>query len=95
MEKEEALKAERQKIDAIDAQITQLLEERMEAVAQIALIKGEAKQAVTDEAREEKVLAQVADKVKNPAYEESIKDTFKDIMKHSRAYQKRQISGGQ
>lgn len=93
MDKEEALTVERKKIDAIDRQITQLLEQRMDAVNQIALIKGKTDKQVLDAEREAKVLNQVASGVENPQYKDTITATFKEIMKHSRAYQKQKISG--
>lgn len=93
MEREATLAAERKKIDAIDAQITQLLEQRMNAVNQIAVIKGKTDKQVLDKSREDKVLEQVAANVKNADYKQTITRTFEEILKHSRAYQQEQLDG--
>ncbi|HPI99495.1 MAG TPA: chorismate mutase [Enterococcus sp.] len=85
------LEKERQKIDRIDKQIAQLLEERMNVVAEIAHIKKETKTSVLDNSREERVLEQVREYVENQDYADTIVETFKDVMKHSRTYQNRQL----
>jgi maltose O-acetyltransferase len=85
------LAKERQKIDRIDKQIAQLLEERMNVVAEIAHIKKETKTSVLDNSREERVLEQVREYVENQDYADTIVETFKDVMKHSRTYQNRQL----
>ncbi len=87
------LEKERQKIDRLDKQITQLLEDRMNVVAEIARIKKESKTSVLDSSREDKVLEQVRTYVEKEEYADTIVDTFKDVMKHSRTYQNRQLEG--
>ncbi|RZI49338.1 chorismate mutase [Lactococcus kimchii] len=78
----------RKEIDQVDQEIVRLLEERMNIVQKI----GQAKQAqqitILDSSREETVLNQARQNVKNPAYQETIVNTYKDIMKNSRLYQK-------
>ncbi|MDH6363762.1 chorismate mutase [Enterococcus sp. PF1-24] len=91
MDKNQMLTAEREKVDAIDKKIVQLLEERMAAVAKIAEIKGQGQIEVLDNNREAKVLSQVASYVKMPAYQATIHNTFVDIMKNSRAFQQKQL----
>ncbi len=90
-QKSSPLEEQRQKIDQLDRQITSLLEERMDVVAEIARIKKETQTSVLDNSREDRVLNQARAAVENPAYADTIVDTFKDIMKHSRAYQNRQL----
>ena len=84
---EDPLQAPREAIDRIDRELVRLLEERMQAVTKIADIKKTQKIEVLDTSREAAVLQQVAAKVENKEYETTIVETFKDVMKHSRAYQ--------
>ncbi|MGX7131151.1 MULTISPECIES: chorismate mutase [Enterococcus] len=91
---EEPLTIQRKKIDTLDRKIAQLLEERMDAVAEIGAIKKQTNTNVLDSKREEKVLDNVRQAVNNPAYRETIQHSFEDIMKHSRAYQA-QIKGAE
>lgn len=83
----------RQKIDQLDNQIVSLLEQRMDAVQEIAEIKAQQAIAVLDSTREEKVLENIRNAVKNPQYTETILASFQDIMKRSREYQRRQHKG--
>lgn len=83
----DALTQAREKIDHIDREIIALLEKRMSAVSEVTAYKAQTKKAVLDTSREETVLANVADLVKDENYRETIVETFKDIMKQSRKYQ--------
>lgn len=87
------LAAQRKKIDGLDQQIAHLLEARMDAVAEIAAIKKQGATQVLDTKREEKVIENIGEAVKNPDYRETIQETFKDVMKHSRMYQAKKIKG--
>ena len=91
MNPEKNLAALRAQIDQIDQQITQLIEQRMTVVEQIASHKKQEQAAVRDPKREQIVLEQVACCVKNPAYTASIVATFEDILAHSRAYQENHL----
>ena len=75
-------------IDNIDDQLTQLLEARMALVLQIAEHKQTTGTAIRDNKRQQIVLEKVASRVQNPAYTDSIVNTYKDILKNSRDYQK-------
>lgn len=77
----------REKIDQIDQELVGLLERRMSAVSEVTAYKAQTKKAVLDSSREEKVLENAANLVKNENYRETIVETFKDIMKQSRNYQ--------
>lgn len=77
----------RTQIDTVDQQLTQLLEKRMALVLQIAEYKKTTQKTVRDLAREQIVLEEVAQRVKNPEYTATIVATYQDILKHSRAYQ--------
>ncbi|MDT2705071.1 chorismate mutase [Enterococcus dispar] len=82
----------RQKIDQIDQELTRLLEQRMAAVSEIAAFKKKQQQPVLDSTRETAVLNKVVKNVTQADYVETIRATFADIMKHSRAYQQQKLS---
>ena len=81
----------RQKIDAIDADLVALLEERMQLVNDVVAYKKTVSKPILDTSREHAVLQKVADKVQEKAFEDTIVYTFSDIMKRSRDYQATQI----
>lgn len=82
----------RHNIDAIDADLVRLLEQRMILVAQVAASKAETKKPLFDPKREQKVLDNVASQINNPDFTSTILASFSDIMKHSREYQKEKIN---
>lgn len=81
----------RKKIDSLDRQMTQLLEKRMAAVTQVTNFKKATGKAIFDEEREAAVLEKIADLVENKEYEETIVNSFRDLMKRSREYQNKKI----
>ena len=81
----------RQKIDAIDADLVALLEERMQLVNDVVAYKKTVGKPILDTSREQAVLQKVADRVQEKAFEDTIVNTFSDIMKRSRDYQATQI----
>ena len=81
----------RQKIDAIDADLVALLEERMQLVNDVVAYKKTVGKPILDTSREHAVLQKVADKVQEKAFEDTIVNTFSDLMKRSRDYQATQI----
>lgn len=81
----------RQKIDAIDADLVALLEERMQLVNDVVAYKKTVGKPILDTSREHTVLQKVADRVQEKAFEDTIVNTFSDIMKRSRDYQATQI----
>ena len=81
----------RQKIDAIDADLVALLEERMQLVNDVVAYKKTVGKPILDTSREHAVLQKVADRVQEQAFEDTIVNTFSDIMKRSRDYQATQI----
>ncbi|MDR1605985.1 MAG: chorismate mutase [Streptococcaceae bacterium] len=74
-------------IDALDAQLIDLLETRMALVSQVVTFKQMTGGRVLDNTRELAILAKVAHHIDNPEFRETIINTFKDILKNSRAYQ--------
>lgn len=81
----------RQKIDAIDVDLVALLEERMQLVNDVVAYKKTVGKPILDTSREHAVLQKVADRVQEKAFEDTIVNTFSDIMKRSRDYQATQI----
>lgn len=79
----------RSDIDALDAQLVQLLEARMTLVSQVATFKKMTGGRVLDNSRELVILDRVASQVENLDYAETVVNTFKDILKNSRAYQEK------
>ena len=81
----------RQEIDQVDDALVVLLEQRMNLVGQVVAFKQSNGKAVADPKREERIFARVASKIENKDYQETILATFADILKHSRAFQEKQI----
>lgn len=76
-------------IDVLDAQLVKLLEARMHLVTQVATFKKMTGSRVLDNTRELAILDKVASRVQEPAYTDTVVNTFKDILKNSRAYQEK------
>ena len=81
----------RQEIDQVDDALVALLEQRMNLVGQVVAFKQSNGKAVADPKREERIFARIASKIENKDYQETILATFADILKHSRAFQEKQI----
>lgn len=81
----------RKDIDALDAELVALLEKRMQLVTQVTAYKKTTGKAILDTNREDAVLAKVAERVTNKDFEETIVNTFVDIMKNSRDYQQSKL----
>lgn len=80
-------------IDQIDCQIVKLLEERMDMVSAIADYKAKHQLPVLDENREKVLLEKVSTLVHKEEYQSAIRDSFDDLMKHSRNYQMQRMEG--
>lgn len=87
----ETLDGPRKKIDALDREITSLLEQRMDAVLEIAEIKKKQGTEIFDPSREQKVLEKIASYAKKDEYKIVLQETYEGIMAASRAFQKEQI----
>ena len=81
----------RQEIDKIDDQIVQLLEERMHLVEGVVAYKKASGKPILDTKREETIFEKVRSHVSNKKYEDTIAETFSDILKRSRDYQDKTI----
>ncbi|MDR0297883.1 MAG: chorismate mutase [Streptococcaceae bacterium] len=84
----ENLETLRSQIDALDAEISKLLERRLALVSNISKVKKTAGKAIYDPAREQEVIDKLP--VENPEYAYPVADTFRDIMRHSRDFQDKQ-----
>lgn len=78
----------RNKIDAIDANIIQLFESRMEIVKDIGMLKKKNQANVLDQNREAQVIAKVVSKLQNKALEPYAIELFETLMRVSKDYQK-------
>ena len=75
-------------IDAIDAQMAALFEQRMEAVAQVARYKAETGKPVFDAAREQAVLDKNTARLQNEALRPYYREFLQQAMEVSKAYQR-------
>ncbi|MCL2677243.1 MAG: chorismate mutase [Streptococcaceae bacterium] len=81
----------RKEIDHIDAQITQLLEERMDCIHQVANYKNQHQHPVLDQKREDDLLTHIHSHITNEEYQATILSIYRDILKHSRDYQTKKL----
>ena len=86
------LELTRKEIDQVDQQLVALLEKRMQLVNDVAAYKKATGKPILDTSREGIVLNKVASRVQNKAFEETLVNTFADIMKNSRNYQVKQLA---
>lgn len=85
LDPEEATPLEQQQdiVDALDWQVVELLEKRIAAVSNILQTKTNDDTDFFTSERYEKILSHVQKAVTNPAYEEVIQETFKDLLRHT------------
>ena len=81
----------RQEIDHVDQELVALLEKRMQLVNQVVAYKKATGKPILDTSREDAVLQKAASSVEDKAFEQTIVNTFADIMKNSRDYQAKQL----
>lgn len=81
----------RQEIDHVDQELVALLEKRLQLVNQVVAYKKATGKPILDTSREDAVLQKAASRVKDRAFEQTIVNTFADIMKNSRDYQAKQL----
>ena len=81
----------REKIDKLDSQLVELLEERLEIVQQVAQFKKQTGKKIFDEEREKEVVKKNLKRVKNKELNHYIELILKDIMDSSKEYQKFKI----
>ena len=78
----------RNKIDAIDAEMIQLFESRMNIVKDIGQLKKKNQFNVLDQNREEQVISKVVSRLQNKALEPYVIELFETLMRVSKDYQK-------
>ena len=81
----------REKIDKLDSQLVELLEERLHIVQEVAQFKKLTGKKIFDEEREKEVIRKNLERVKNTELKHYIKLILKDIMDSSKEYQKFKI----
>lgn len=81
----------REKIDKLDSQLVELLEERLEIVQEVAQFKKQTGKRIFDEKREKEVVQKNLKRVKNKELDHYIELILKDIMDSSKEYQKFKI----
>lgn len=80
----------RQKINQIDRELIALLEKRLDQVSHIIAYKKAHQLPILDTSREQEILDKAASFVCNPDYQETILETFSDMIRHSKEYQAKQ-----
>ena len=85
------LEKQRAEIDAIDREIVELFERRMQVVVDVARIKKEKGIAILDASREKEVIAKVQSYLKDAALKEELAEAYETLMKVSKDYQQKQI----
>ncbi len=81
----------RNRIDKIDSQLVELLEERLGIVQEVAMFKKQTGKKIFDEVREKEVIDKNIKKVKNKELVYYMKIIIQDIMDVSKEYQKFKI----
>ena len=86
------LEKQRAEIDAIDREIVELFERRMQVVVEVARIKKENGIAILDASREKEVIAKVQSYLKDAALKEELAEAYETLMKVSKDYQKKRMN---
>lgn len=86
------LEKQRAEIDAIDREIVELFERRMQVVVDVARIKKENGIAILDASREKEVIAKVQSYLKDAALKEELAEAYETLMKVSKDYQKKRMN---
>ena len=85
------LEKQRAEIDAIDREIVELFERRMQVVVDVARIKKVNGIAILDASREKEVIAKVQPYLKDATLKEELAEAYETLMKVSKDYQQKQI----
>lgn len=89
MNTDDKLKPLREQIDAIDAQILDLLNRRARVAQEVGHVKAETNAPVFRPEREAQVLRSVADRNPGPLHSDDIQKIFREIMSSCRALERR------
>ena len=86
------LEKQRAEIDAIDREIVELFERRMQVVVDVARIKKENGIAILDANREKEVIAKVQSYLNDATLKEELAEAYETLMKVSKDYQKKRMN---
>ena len=86
------LEKQRAEIDAIDREIVELFERRMQVVVDVARIKKENGIAILDANREKEVITKVQSYLKDATLKEELAEAYETLMKVSKDYQKKRMN---
>ena len=86
------LEKQRAEIDAIDREIVELFERRMQVVVEVAQIKKENGMAILDANREKEVIQKVQSYLKDATLKEELAEAYETLMKVSKDYQKKRMN---
>ena len=86
------LEKQRAEIDAIDREIVELFERRMQVVVEVAQIKKENGIAILDANREKEVIQKVQSYLKDATLKEELAEAYETLMKVSKDYQKKRMN---
>jgi chorismate mutase/prephenate dehydratase len=89
MTTDDKLKPLRQQIDAIDAQILDLLNQRAQVAQQVGHVKAETNAPVFRPEREAQVLRSVAERNPGPLHDVDVQTVFREVMSACRALERR------
>lgn len=82
------LKQSRQEIDRLDRELTDLLEQRMKVVTQVAAYKKEHHMEIYDPRREQVVLDKIANLAADKELAPYLKNIYRCIMDESKRYER-------
>ena len=82
----------REHLDNIDREITRLIVERMDTIAEVAASKKSTGKAIRDHAREREIINRVTGQA-GDTYAPYVKDLYKLILELSRSYQSKLLGG--
>ena len=77
----------RGEIDAVDAQILELLQKRMSPAQRIGRVKLQGRQQIIDSAREKAVMARLQERNRGPLSDQALARIFNEIMAAARDLQ--------
>ena len=89
---DQALARQRAKIDALDARIVALLNERARVVQEIGRVKQQAGLGVTDQKRVEEVLGRIASNNRGPLPNENLRRIYERIIAEMTAFEASGVS---
>jgi chorismate mutase len=89
---DQALARQRAKIDALDARITALLNERARVVLEVGRIKRQTGLAVVDQKRAEEVLQRIASANRGPLPNENLRRIYERIVAEMTAFEASALS---